>query len=101
MAVLPWHRPDPGELVVTCNWCGKKSRQIYSPTQGDDCAASIWKGKGGRWFVQGHYGSTRHDTVRYVFVRNEPSQPADPVCDNCIDGLIMSGSIQEVPGSYL
>lgn len=82
-------------MIVKCCWCFKEHVPAVpdTTTQGLDCAAMVWKTPNGQWLLQGCYGSRKYDMEEYVFVRDEPQGPADPVCDACIDRLVSAGSI--------
>jgi len=69
------------------------------PTQGDDCAASIYQ-KDGEWYVAGHYGSGHFDMDRLRFIANHPTAPLDPVCDQCLNERIAVGDLIHDPADY-
>jgi hypothetical protein len=83
---------------VTCEWCKNRFRAIIphdsgeKPTQGDDCAASVYQ-KDGEWYVAGHYGSGHFDMDRLRFIANHPTAPLDPVCDQCLTERIAVGDL--------
>jgi hypothetical protein len=111
---------------VRCAWCDyvghdcgggardPESDEPYVPRNGDDVACSVWRGSGttrelrdlegprlftfdtDTWFVQGHYGSGHFDMALYRFVKNLPSEPADPVCDSCVQKRIDAGDLELV-----
>jgi len=105
---------------VVCAWCGNRHRAIVpidpgaTPTQGDACAASVYQVTEemlrrspdlpelapGEWFAQGHYGSSAYDCRLFHFVRNPPTAPADPVCDNCVGERLVAGDLQPIEGHY-
>lgn len=85
--------------TVTCVWCGNRYRSacpddLDRGLQGCHCASDVVQ-EGGDWFVRGGYGSNEHDMHRYLFVANKPSEPADPVCDECISERLQAGDLQD------
>lgn len=97
-------RTSPRPPVI-CRRCGFKGFVIFDredgtpPTQGDDVASYIFD-IDGEWFVQGAYGSTHFDTSRYRFVRNIPTERAEPICDGCVQKFIDDGDVVEVEGHF-
>lgn len=103
----------------------------YVSRQGDDVACSVWKGSGvtreitsyappdeadggvqrptyrqftydtNTWFVQGHYGSGHFDMALYKFVKNPPTEPADPVCDACVQRRIDAADLELITDHML
>jgi hypothetical protein len=71
-------------------------------TQGDNVSSSVWHNDAeDTWYLQGHYGSSGFDCDRYRFVKNFPSTPANPVCDDCIRARLVAGDLVQVPGNFL
>jgi len=58
-------------------------------TQGDGCAAAA-RGR----TVTGHYGS-KHDLSTFRLVDELASLVADPMCDRCIDKLVVDGVLRK------
>lgn len=92
------------KVKVTCAWCKQQYKPAYAHaeegmTQGCDCACEVTE-KEGVWFVQGHYGSGGYDCERWRFVKNAPTENADPVCDACIKLREAAGDLELVPGQY-
>jgi hypothetical protein len=91
-------KPTRFPRPVVCEWCKNSFRAIYfdesadKQTQGDDCAASVYQ-KEGSWYVAGHYGSGGFDMMRLRFIATHPTQPLDPVCDQCINERIAAGDL--------
>ncbi len=98
---------------IMCQWCGRGSDGGgLGPTQGLDCAASVFRASEqtlfrvgevivvGDWYVQGHYPSD-FDTTLHRFVRNPPTAKADPVCDACIRERLAAGDLEHVEGRWL
>lgn len=97
-------RLDNPPPPVICVWCGERYRgypgfssKTAPPmtevlTQGDDCAAVAYEHEG-QWLVEGFYGSSHFDMNLYLFVRNPPTERADPVCDACIQKKIDAGDL--------
>lgn len=54
----------------------------------------------GTWIVQGHYGSTSYDCELFRFVKNPPTAPAEPVCDNCIGERLLAGDLEQIEGQF-
>jgi len=87
------------EERIACCWCHVGYR-VIAPGQGHYCAASAFR-EDSRWFVQGHYGSGRHDTNVYLVNKNEglfesqdnPGQGLDPICDRCLDKMVEDGTL--------
>jgi hypothetical protein len=98
VAAQPERFPRP----VVCEWCKNRFRSIIpydtgeKPTQGDDCAASVYQ-KDGEWYVAGHYGSGHFDMDRLRFIANHPTAPLDPVCDQCLNERIAVGDLVHDP----
>lgn len=91
-----------GFKVVTCQWCGSRHRPEFddSTTQGSECAAQVGR-DGDRWLLIGGYGSVLADMSKLVFVKNEPTEPADVICDACIQRRIDAGDLELVDDHYL
>lgn len=89
---------DPGKGPIICKLCGcdfpTATPLEISTTQGIDCASSIYE-HDGTWFVAGSYGSSKYDTEVWKFVEGDdlPKEAADPVCDRCIDRMIVDGRL--------
>lgn len=103
---------------VRCAWCDFVGHsvvpgEIELGTQGDNVASSVWRGNGAfvcngtfkldhdRWFVQGGYGSSGFDMELYRFVKNAPTEPADPICDGCIRKRIDAGDLEMITDHVL
>jgi hypothetical protein len=85
------------ERPVVCVWCNNRYRSIMpgdndNYTQGDGCAA-VCIYNNGQWLIEGFYGSTSYDTDVFRFVKNLPTERADPICDNCIGERIKAGDL--------
>jgi hypothetical protein len=85
---------------VVCAWCWNAHRSIVPAdicggVQGDGCASVVIH-KNGSWYVCGAYGSTSYDMTRFKFVRNPPTEEADPVCDNCIGERHSAGDLVRI-----
>jgi len=109
---------------VVCAWCGNRHRAVVpfeTRTQGADCTASVFQATEetakkfesapnrheqppsitvGEWLVKGHYGSSGYDCALYRFVKNAPTAPASPVCDNCIGERIFANELVRIEGHY-
>lgn len=95
---------DPGGTerftrTVTCAWCRNRYRsacpsELDRGLQGSHCASSVVQ-RGDVWFIHCGYGSDEHDMHTYRFVANPPSEPADPVCDECISQRLRIGDIED------
>lgn len=106
---------------VRCAWCDYVGYAIFVPddgrpaTQGDDVASSVWRSSGGStdnahgtvafdadtWYAQGHYGSSHFDMDLFRFVKNPPTEPADPVCDGCIQKRVDAGDLELISDNIL
>lgn len=83
------------DIIVTCVWCGKHTRSVVPgdhDTQGDDCASLVVE-RDGVWYAEGFYGSSRFDMQLFRFVRNPPTERADPVCDDCLQARVDVGDL--------
>lgn len=92
------------EHTVSCAICHNAFTSIMisaseQSTQGDDCANSI-QCKDGKWYLSGHYGSSRFDLMLYRFKTPPPSE-LDPVCDDCTQCIIDSGDVEFVTDNHL
>ena len=121
LLAVPPQFPRP----VVCAWCGNRHRSVVpfeTSTQGDNCAASVFQATvesaemltrapnqyehhpptiaAGEWLVKGHYGSSGYDCDLYRFVKNAPTAPASPVCDNCIGERSSAGDLVQIEGHY-
>ncbi len=79
---------------LSCAWCGGKHRGVISEEhkQANDCASHVFC-RDGVWYAVGGYGSTHHDMTLYRFVQNVPREPADPVCDACLNVRLAGGDM--------
>lgn len=87
---------DRFKRTVTCVWCGNKYRSMCPKefdkgTQGSHCASNVVR-EGDLWVIYSGYGS-EHDFQRHVFAANAPTEPADPVCDECISERWSAGDL--------
>ena len=85
---------------VICAWCGNRYRsaipsEIDRGLQGSHCASDVIQ-RDGSWLIRCGYGSDEHDMHTYRFVANPPSEPADPVCDECISQRVHAGDIEDI-----
>jgi hypothetical protein len=62
--------------------------------QGSHCASDVVR-EDDKWVVRCGYGS-ENDMNKYAFVTNPPSEPADPVCDECVDQRLIMGDLVEI-----
>lgn len=105
---------------VRCVWCGfaghacTPSTEEGRGTQGDNVASSAWRGTGetvatprgpvtfdaNTWYLKGHYGSSHFDTYLFRFVKNAPTERADPVCDDCIQRRVDAGDLEQIDGCF-
>ena len=91
--------------TVACVACHRRFQSVYQSTrtQGVGCDAKVWRLEGvWRWHLQGYYGSNRFDCVRFRWLR-EPIgiyRNADPLCDDCVQGLVDEGLLEKVPGDF-
>jgi len=91
-------KPERFPRPVVCEWCKNRFRAIFfdetseKQTQGDDCASTVYQ-KDGEWYVAGCYGSGSFDMHRLRFIANCPTEPLDPVCDQCIAERVAAGDL--------
>lgn len=83
--------------TVTCAWCKNRYRsavpsELDRGVQGCHCASDVLQDEQGRWIVRSGYGSD-NDLDTFAFVANPPSQPADPICDECISDRIAASDL--------
>lgn len=84
---------EAGFTIRVCAWCSKRRRY---------CAASVeLRDEAGRWILEGAYGSRIADMCLYMFIKNEPAAPANPVCDECIQARIFAGDLERIDANYL
>jgi len=102
---------------VRCVWCDYVGHSIVPEgvgdgRQGDNVASSVSRGNGSTtpngftydvnmWFVFGGYGSSDFDLKLFRFVKNNPTDPADPVCDGCIQKRINAGDLELLSEQFI
>ena len=81
---------------MTCVWCGNRyvsaiPAGLDKGTCGCHCACEV-RLRDGQWDIFGGYGS-EHDREILRFIANQPSAPANPICDECIRERMLCGDI--------
>lgn len=72
--------------MVTCKNCGRGYAAIFEEyDQGVDCAAELYT-LNGTHYIQGFYGSSRHDGRVYK-LKDGVAYKTGVICDDCIDKL--------------
>lgn len=98
---------------VACSRCQHTYRAIFADTkQGSNCAATVYE-KDGRFYIQGHYGSTVCDLMKLEWITGKGPEetealaaflaprPCDPICDPCIATLALHDRIRIVGDTNL
>ena len=74
--------------MVKCDTCNKYYEDIFADTkQGDGCASVLYL-HGGKYYIQGNYGSHVADMMKFELV-NSASYNIGIICDDCIEKLRM------------
>lgn len=96
------HQAGEAAPTVTCHLCKRTYRAIFvDKGQGDDCASCAWR-KDDVLYLQGYYGSSHFDTYRFKVVAPvDGLVDGEPVCDDCVAGLVSAGKLQRVDGCFI